>query len=136
MRDYQDWIPTMFKCMDNDYDKGKIDEEYFIEYYNSIHKPAVENIASMIPTIMYWWNIYIMTAGQLTIHGSHLYAPKVGFCGADITFVDSHVDTSWKGCPHDTGIGNIEREYDCAGPGGAHGGNGGFGGLERIERLG
>jgi len=137
-RDYNEWIKTMFKCMDNDYDRATINEEYFLDYYNGIHKPEVQNISSMVPTIMYWWNIYIMTAGQLTIHGTHLYGPKIGFCGQDITLEDTHADTSWKGCPNDKGIGNMERETGsgCAGPGGAHGGDGGYGGLDRIERLG
>ena len=135
-RSHLEWIPKFFKCMSNDFEKQTIDYQYFIDYYNSIHSPIVSNITMMIPTISYWWNVYIMTHGQLTIHGSKILGPKIGLCGGDITLVDTLVDTSWKGCQHDMGIGSIARKGDCAGPGAAHGGDGGYGGLDRIEGQG
>lgn len=126
----------MFKCMSNNYDKSQLSYQDFLSYYNDVHNTNIRDINSMVPTILYWWNIYIMTGGKLTIYGTKVLAPKVGLCGSDISLSDTLVDTSWKGCPHDKGIGSIARYGDCAGPGAAHGGDGGFGGLDRIDRLG
>lgn len=79
------------------------------------------------------WNIYLMTQGKLNLYGAKISAPKVGLCGGDITLKSTKVDTSWRGCPHDQGLGNRARVDECAGPGGAHGGIGGYGGVDSSD---
>lgn len=128
-----DWLSQMYKCMSNDFAAASFDFAYFLEYYNQQYNAQATQISEMTATIMDWWNIYIMTHGKLTLQGTSVVAPKVGLCAGDITLMNSKVDTSWRGCPHDQGLGSLPRAAACAGAGAAHGGVGGHGGVDSAD---
>jgi hypothetical protein len=49
----------------------------------------------MSNTIMAKWNIYLLSAGNLTISNSKIIAPRVGVCANNITMIKSVLDSSY-----------------------------------------
>lgn len=80
-----------------------------------------------------YWPVYILSAGDIEIKSTVITGSRIGMCGSNIIMKNSRVDTSWKGCPRDVGLGSTPvAEFDgiyCAGAGAAHGGIGGAGGV-------
>jgi hypothetical protein len=81
-----------------------------------------------------YWPVYILSAGDLEVGSNSLIsAPRIGICASNIYMKNARVDSSWKGCPRDRGLGSTPvAEFNsiyCAGAGAAHGGPGGAGGV-------
>lgn len=74
------------------------------------------------------WNIYLLSLGTIEIYDTDIDAPRIGLCANNITLNLTNVDSSSKGCPHDSGLGKGHKIDNCAGCGASHGGFGGYGG--------
>lgn len=125
--------PNLYSCMANDYDSYSLNKTYLISYFNKTLGQNAQNIHDMKDKIMEQWSIYILTPGDVVIQGTKIQGPRIGMCGNNIELYDSKADSSWRGCPHDTGSGSLKKNGECAGPGAAHGGFGGYGGVESND---
>ena len=76
------------------------------------------------------WNVYLLSYGSILADGLKVDAPRIGLCSNNVAIKRSRLDSNYRGCPADKGIGNLQRLKDCAGAGGSHGGAGGPGATE------
>ena len=78
-----------------------------------------------------------MSPGTIKMKDSKVTAPRIGLCGTHIDLHQSSIDTSWKGCSRDNGLGYAGEKrvgsLRCAGAGASHGGAGGSGGITSVN---
>ena len=77
---------------------------------------------------MHNFTAYLISYGNISMFGAQVTGPRLGVCAANLTLIDSAIDSSGFGCRSDEGLGRGHQSGRCAGSGGAHSGRGGYGG--------
>jgi hypothetical protein len=98
--------------------------EYMMSHFRTqfVDKPEFSDLEHMRFRVLDRWSIYLLSLGDIIMKDATIIGPRIGMCANEIHTKSSKIDSSFKGCLPDTGLGNAKRHVSCAGSGGSHGG--------------
>mmetsp|Transcript_44143 Transcript_44143/g.42870 ORF Transcript_44143/g.42870 Transcript_44143/m.42870 type:complete len:229 (-) Transcript_44143:1273-1959(-) len=115
---------------------SELSAEQVIDNFNAQFGTTFTSEQQLYPSLMANFTLFLLTYGNFTGSYSNFIAPRQSFCASNVSFSQTFINSTGRGCISDTGLGAGVLTEGCAGSGASHGGMGGYGSSDTDDLQG